>query len=229
MGLRRLLTAMGLGAGLMYFYDPDQGDRRRSLLRDQFTKLKNDNQDFLAKAKTDLQNRRQGMKAEPITGGLGGLSGDWTPGVRLVAALAGGGMTFYGLAKSGVSGVAATLLGINLVSHSVFSGSMGGASEDVQAQSEQATSTAGAKGGSNGQKHRRSDAGSTAGSTAQQRQASGVNASLTSEQGASSNQYPGSESSAGKAESGSARRDFGDESLGFDSMLPGNLPEGDEH
>jgi hypothetical protein len=224
MGLRRLLTVMGLGAGLMYFYDPDQGNRRRSLLRDQLSQFKNDNQDFFARAKRDLQNRRQGMKAEPMTGGLGGLSGGWTPGVRLVAALVGGGMTFYGLAKSGVSGVAATLLGMKLVSRSIFNRSMAGPAEDVQAQFEETKSKGTATRGSNGQKHSRQEAGSAG----QQRQASGVNASLTAEPGASSRQYQGNESSAGRAESGSARRDLGDESVGFDSMLPGNPPEGDE-
>jgi uncharacterized membrane protein len=34
--LSNLLTGAGLGAGLMYFYDPVLGNRRRSLMRDQF-------------------------------------------------------------------------------------------------------------------------------------------------------------------------------------------------
>lgn len=215
MGLRlhRLFTVMGLGAGLMYFYDPDQGDRRRALLRDQWSKFKNDSQDFFAKARRDLQNRRQGMKAEPMTGGLDGLSGDWTPGVRLVAALAGGAMTFYGLAKSGVSGVAATLLGLNLVSRSVFNRSMAGRSSmagmagDGQMPFEQTKSAAVGKRASNS-------------SSGQQSHASRVNAS--------SRQYQGNEPSTGMAEGGSVERDLEDDSVGFDSMLPGNPLEGDE-
>ena len=35
----RLLGGIGLGAGLMYFLDPQQGRRRRALVRDQFTHL----------------------------------------------------------------------------------------------------------------------------------------------------------------------------------------------
>src|SRR5213079_1218714 len=31
----RILASFGLGAGLMYFYDPQSGRRRRALLRDQ--------------------------------------------------------------------------------------------------------------------------------------------------------------------------------------------------
>jgi uncharacterized membrane protein len=116
MGLRRLMTLMGFGAGLMYFYDPQLGRRRRALLRDQWTHLQNEAGDFMDKARRDLRNRQQGMQAQGITGAMGGLSGQWTPGVRLVAALAGGGMTFYGLARSGVSGLAATFLGLDLVS-----------------------------------------------------------------------------------------------------------------
>lgn len=36
-----LLGGLGAGMGLMYFFDPEQGRTRRSLLRDRFTKLSN--------------------------------------------------------------------------------------------------------------------------------------------------------------------------------------------
>ena len=226
MGLRRLLTVMGFGAGLMYFYDPDQGNRRRALMRDQWNRFMNDGQDFFSSAKLDLQNRRQGMKDQPLTGGLGGLSGDWTPGLRLVAALAGGGMTFYGLAKSGISGVAATFLGMNLVARSVFNRDMSGATEAMREQFEQAKTTE--KRDSNGQRAGRQEQGSTAGSSGSRRQSSGVDASLTSEEGASSRRNRGKDPSTGVAEDTGVEDSLGDESVGFDSMLPGNPPEGEE-
>jgi hypothetical protein len=232
MGLRRLLTLMGIGAGLMYLYDPDQGNRRRAMLADQINSFKNNGQDFFAEAKRDLQNRRQGMQAEPITGGLGGLSGEWTPGVRLIAGLAGGGMTFYGLAKSGFSGIGATLLGLNLVSRSVFnrSGSgMPGFSEmadEMTGHSEGTKNASLGKRSSNGQGHGKARAGSTAGYSAQKGQSSGTNASLTSEQGARSASPEMSEPAGRTPMSGDVERDQGDQSVGFDSMLPGNPSEG---
>ncbi len=223
MGLRRLLTVMGLGAGLMYFYDPDEGRRRRALLGDQVTRFKNDSQNFMDRARRDLQNRRQGMQAEPITGGMGGLSGDWTPGVRLVAALAGGGMTVYGLAKSGLSGVTATLLGINLLSHSVFDGHAADAANAIGEQLDQAKRTAGERRSSDGKKTGRQEESASARAGGQ---SSRTSASLTSEQGANPRQYQRKESSTGMAGSSRAERDAGQESVGFDGMLPGNPPEG---
>jgi uncharacterized membrane protein len=152
MGLRRWLTTLGLGAGLMYFYDPQNGRRRRAQLNDQWTHMRNETEDFWGKAQRDLQNRAQGVQARAQSlkerasnmpgigarrGGQGGLhensrhaqsgvrdgapdmQGDWSPGVRLLAGLAGGGLTFYGLTRRGLKGTAATLFGFNLISHGV--------------------------------------------------------------------------------------------------------------
>jgi hypothetical protein len=226
MGLRRLLTLMGLGAGLMYLYDPDQGNRRRAMLAEQFTRLRNDSQDFFADAKRDLQNRRQGMQAEPITGGLGGLSGDWTPGVRLVAALAGGGMAFYGLAKSGIGGIGATLVGLNLVSRSIFNRSMADMAEEMPMQTEGTKDTSSGKRASNGhggRNRQRSSSGS--GSTGQSSQATGINASLTSEQGAGRAAEASRQPEVRTPIGGDVERALNDENVGFDSILPGNPPQ----
>jgi hypothetical protein len=205
----------------MYFYDPEQGKRRRAMLADQFSKFQNNGQDFFAAAKRDLQNRREGMRSEPITGGLEGLSGEWTPGVRLIAALAGGGLAFYGLAKSGLGGVGATLIGLNLVSRSIFSNRsmsgmagmpMSGAGEEMSTQSEQT------KNASSGTRH--SD-GQPRG-----KQRSGANASSVSEQGEYTAQQGDGEPATRTPMGGDIERDLDDENVGFDNMLPGNLPEG---
>jgi uncharacterized membrane protein len=124
MRLRRTLTLMGFGAALMYFYDPEDGSRRRARLRDQWNHIRNETRDFWGKARRDLMNRREGLRSDPgslfkLPGELGGASGEWTPGMRLVSALAGGGMTFYGLLRGGLQGTAATLIGLNLVSRGV--------------------------------------------------------------------------------------------------------------
>jgi hypothetical protein len=68
-----LLAGMVIGAGLMYLLDPEQGGRRRSLLRDKFVALSNDAADVLGKTTRDLRNRAQGVIAETTKAvGLGG-------------------------------------------------------------------------------------------------------------------------------------------------------------
>jgi hypothetical protein len=63
MGLA-LIKGMGLGAGLMYFFDPELGRRRRALAADQFTHACCSLEDFFGKATRDLGNRAQGLTAE---------------------------------------------------------------------------------------------------------------------------------------------------------------------
>ena len=64
MGTKRWLTAIGLGAGMMYFLDPERGRRRRALMRDQVVGLRTDMEDGLTKGVRDLNNWSQGMVAE---------------------------------------------------------------------------------------------------------------------------------------------------------------------
>ena len=53
-----------LGAGLMYFFDPRQGARRRALLKDAFVRVSNDACHAADVTSRDLRNRFQGLKAE---------------------------------------------------------------------------------------------------------------------------------------------------------------------
>ena len=64
MRLKTLLTAIGLGAGFMYFYDPQQGNRRRALVRDRANGWVNSMDNFLDGATEDLRNRARGLLAE---------------------------------------------------------------------------------------------------------------------------------------------------------------------
>jgi hypothetical protein len=59
-----LMTSIGLGAGLMYYYDPSRGRRRRALVRDRVVHLRNQSDDFLDKASRDMRNRARGVLAE---------------------------------------------------------------------------------------------------------------------------------------------------------------------
>jgi uncharacterized membrane protein len=58
------LTTLALGAGLMYFYDPDRGNRRRAIMRDRFTGAKNDFNEAIDVGIQDLRNQAQGLVAE---------------------------------------------------------------------------------------------------------------------------------------------------------------------
>ncbi len=59
-----LIGGAGVGAALMYLLDPEQGRRRRALVRDQIVKAKNKTADAVGKTSRDLRNRAQGVIAE---------------------------------------------------------------------------------------------------------------------------------------------------------------------
>jgi uncharacterized membrane protein len=55
------LFGLGLGAGLMYFLDPEQGDRRKAMIRDQVTRVQHKGDDAVETAVNDLRNRVRGL------------------------------------------------------------------------------------------------------------------------------------------------------------------------
>jgi hypothetical protein len=62
--LEGLLRGIAVGAGAMFFLDPVRGNRRRALVRDQFTGLTHRTGDFFDKAMRDAQHRMEGTVAE---------------------------------------------------------------------------------------------------------------------------------------------------------------------
>lgn len=60
----RVLGAFGVGALLMYFFDPVSGRRRRALLRDQFVHAQHEIGDYAEGTAKDLRNRAYGLVAE---------------------------------------------------------------------------------------------------------------------------------------------------------------------
>lgn len=64
--LSTLLGSIGLGAGLMYFLDPEEGNRRRALVRDQAISLLNSSDKAIDKTARDLRNRTRGVLSEAI-------------------------------------------------------------------------------------------------------------------------------------------------------------------
>lgn len=59
-----LLKSAAFGAGLMYFFDPNHGARRRALLRDACVRLTNEIGDAFDVTRRDMSNRAHGWKHE---------------------------------------------------------------------------------------------------------------------------------------------------------------------
>lgn len=60
----RILGALGIGALAMYFFDPENGRRRRALARDKATHYGNEAHRYADATYKDLRNRAQGVVAE---------------------------------------------------------------------------------------------------------------------------------------------------------------------
>jgi uncharacterized membrane protein len=55
------LFGLGLGAGLMYFLDPDLGDKRKAMVRDRLTRMQNQGDEAVEAAVNDMRNRVRGI------------------------------------------------------------------------------------------------------------------------------------------------------------------------
>jgi len=64
MKIKTLLVSIGLGAGLMYFLDPQQGERRRAMVRDKANRFVNDFDNSINGALEDVRNRARGVLSE---------------------------------------------------------------------------------------------------------------------------------------------------------------------
>lgn len=64
MNKKAALVGVGVGAALMYFFDPDRGEHRRTLVRDKVEAAGNKASDYAEKMGRDLRNRAYGMVEE---------------------------------------------------------------------------------------------------------------------------------------------------------------------
>lgn len=71
-----LLTSAGMGAALMYYFDPDRGRRRRSLVRDQLVHAAHRAQAGMDAGARDLRNRASGALAALRADGRAGAVDD---------------------------------------------------------------------------------------------------------------------------------------------------------
>jgi hypothetical protein len=67
MGLRSFVKGLAVGAGVMYFCDPDRGAFRRALVRDQAVRGVTELGESVNSAARDFTNRATGLMAETRT------------------------------------------------------------------------------------------------------------------------------------------------------------------
>lgn len=116
------LTGVGLGTGLMYFFDPQTGRRRRALVRDKGIRLAHEAQEAADVIGRDLSNRAQGLAAGDLSVLVGGkralqnpLRGGWSPTGRAFMGLLGAGLFFYGLSRRAPTGCFLGTAGLGLI------------------------------------------------------------------------------------------------------------------
>jgi hypothetical protein len=85
--MMRGLTSLGLGAGLMYFFDPARGRARRARLRDQFIHWANEAECAVETVARDLSHRASGMVCETVSLFSSGEAPDKTIEARVRSAL----------------------------------------------------------------------------------------------------------------------------------------------
>lgn len=132
MGVKGFMRTLAIGAGAMYFLDPEQGERRRARLRDQVLSWQSDMLDLWDAGRRDLKYRARGLQAD-VKSGVTGTSEEKTllgqikptqqmaPGPRLLSLGGGGLLTLYGLLRGGVSGKIVTLAGLNFLTRGLTS------------------------------------------------------------------------------------------------------------
>jgi uncharacterized membrane protein len=59
-----MISSLGIGVGLMYFFDPDRGKRRRAEVRNKVRHAANKTDDAIGKTSRDVANRFSGIVAE---------------------------------------------------------------------------------------------------------------------------------------------------------------------
>jgi uncharacterized membrane protein len=87
MKLKMLLATIGLGAGVAYFFDPKQGENRRTLLRDKANSLVDRMDESVYAAVEDTRNKTRGVLSEWTAKLSNQDSPDWLLGERVRSAL----------------------------------------------------------------------------------------------------------------------------------------------
>jgi Gas vesicle protein len=67
-GIFAILAGLGVGAAVMYLFDPDRGNRRRALIRDKAVRLNRQTREAIGGTMKDLSNRAKGTMHEMKSG-----------------------------------------------------------------------------------------------------------------------------------------------------------------
>ncbi len=104
------ITAAALGAGLMYLLDPEEGEARRARISEKCHDLTRRAKDEFGRSVHDLEERTQRCASEmrsamadhqparAVQSAVNEFS-EWTPATKLLAAVGGGAVAAYALAK----------------------------------------------------------------------------------------------------------------------------------
>jgi len=110
-----LLAGMAIGAGLVYFLDPESGERRRDRLRTRIQDRVGDEE--VERLPAEMPIGRYGSRHGDILGLESATLRQKADrrSVNLARALTGGALTLYGLARRGLIGVAARTVGAGML------------------------------------------------------------------------------------------------------------------
>jgi gas vesicle protein len=67
-GIIAILAGLGVGAAVMYLFDPEGGNRRRALIRDKAVRLNRQTREAIDGTMKDLSNRAKGTMHEMMSG-----------------------------------------------------------------------------------------------------------------------------------------------------------------
>ncbi len=131
---KAFLAGTALGAGVMYFFDPRMGNRRRAMAEDQLRRLSRQAACGCDAGVRDLGNRAQGVLhdfGELVQHGQWpqrqrrGQRAGWSPAARLIAATCGGALMANCLAKRTPSAILLGTFGFGLFARSLENGPTG--------------------------------------------------------------------------------------------------------
>lgn len=124
------VIATGVGAGLMYVLDPEQGKRRRALMRDQLVHVSHKIGDAAGVTARDFRNRSRGWmvslrssrgrrngQTQPAQFEL--LQEHWSPTARLLTAVAGGILALAGASRRSALGAGLAAVGVGMLSRAL--------------------------------------------------------------------------------------------------------------